>query len=71
MPKLKGHKGLLKRIKVTATGKVKSKKSSTGHLKSNKTGDQIRTIRADRYIKASDIKRIERMLHRPLRAAER
>ncbi|MCC6681964.1 MAG: 50S ribosomal protein L35 [Phycisphaeraceae bacterium] len=68
MPKLKSHKGLLKRIKVTATGKVKTKKSSTGHLKSNKNGDKIRLIREDHYVKGDDIKRFERMLHRRLKA---
>ena len=68
MPKLKSHKGLLKRVKVTATGKVKTKKSSTGHLKSNKNGDKIRQLREDHYVQANDVNRFERMLHRRLKA---
>lgn len=70
MPKLKSHKGLLKRVRLTATGKVKTKKSATGHLKSNKGGDKIRKLREDHYVKRHDIKRFERMLHRHLKAAE-
>ena len=35
MPKQKTHKGLTKRVKVTAKGKVKRKKSFKGHLLSS------------------------------------
>ena len=37
MPKQKTHKGLKKRVKVTATGKIKHKKSGAGHLMSRKS----------------------------------
>ncbi|MBN1973272.1 MAG: 50S ribosomal protein L35 [Sedimentisphaerales bacterium] len=37
MPKQKTHKGLKKRVKVTATGKIKHKKSGAGHLMSKKS----------------------------------
>lgn len=33
MPKLKTKKTLLKRVKVTKTGKIKKKQSNVGHLK--------------------------------------
>jgi large subunit ribosomal protein L35 len=36
MPKMKRHKGLAKRIKATARGKVTYKKSNMGHLMSGK-----------------------------------
>jgi len=36
MPKQKTHKGLKKRVRVTATGKIKHKKSGAGHLMSRK-----------------------------------
>jgi large subunit ribosomal protein L35 len=36
MPKQKTHKGLSKRVKVTATGKIKHKRSGAGHLMSKK-----------------------------------
>jgi large subunit ribosomal protein L35 len=45
MPKQKTHKGLSKRVKITASGKVKRHKSNGGHLLSNKTGKQSRSIR--------------------------
>jgi len=44
MPKQKTHKGLAKRVKVTATGKVKRKRAFGGHLMSSKSGNRCRTI---------------------------
>ena len=66
MPKLKCHKGLLKRVKLTARGKVKFNNSCTGHLKSHKSGKQLRQLRGKNLIGCSDIGRLRRMLHRPL-----
>lgn len=45
MPKMKGHKGLRKRVKVSATGKIVYKKPNAGHLMSWKTGDHCRSLR--------------------------
>lgn len=36
MPKQKTHKGLKKRVRVTASGKIKHKKAGAGHLMSRK-----------------------------------
>jgi large subunit ribosomal protein L35 len=36
MPKQKSHKGLSKRIKITATGKLKRHRTGSGHLMSSK-----------------------------------
>lgn len=47
MPKMKRHKGLAKRVRVTAGGKVKYKKSNAGHLMSGKSGNRKRTLRKD------------------------
>ena len=47
MPKLKGHKGLRKRIRITATGKVVRKKAFRGHLMSGKSGSRRRRLRRD------------------------
>jgi len=44
MPKQKTHKGLSKRVKVTATGKVKHSRSFGGHLMSSKTAKRRRKI---------------------------
>jgi len=45
MVKMKTHKGLKKRVRVTASGKVKHKKSFTGHLMSSKSGRRCRRLR--------------------------
>ncbi len=70
MPKLKSHKGLLKRIKVTAKGKVKFKKAFTGHLRSHKSGNKLMQLRGKSLAKPGDIGRLGRMLHRPLKGVK-
>ncbi len=47
MPKMKSHKGLRKRLKLTATGKVKFKRSCGGHLMSSKNAKRRRHISSD------------------------
>lgn len=66
MPKLKSHKGTLKRMKVTARGKVTFRKAGKSHLNSGLTGNKSRSLRQDSTVKKGDIKRLERVLHRPL-----
>ena len=44
MPKQKTHKGLSKRIKITATGKVKHKRTGGGHLMSGKNAKRRRRV---------------------------
>ncbi|MCG3180269.1 MAG: 50S ribosomal protein L35 [Phycisphaerae bacterium] len=43
--KMKSHKGIQRRFKVGARGKVKSRKPGTSHLLSNKTGKRLRHLR--------------------------
>jgi len=43
--KFKPHKGLKKRVKVTASGKVKHKRSFAGHLMSHKSGRRCQRLR--------------------------
>lgn len=45
MPKMKTHKGIKKRVRVTARGKVKHKRSNAGHLMSGKSGNRCRALR--------------------------
>jgi large subunit ribosomal protein L35 len=45
MPKLKTHKGMKKRFKVSATGKVSHKRCGSSHLMSHKSGKQVRRLR--------------------------
>jgi len=44
MPKQKTHKGLRKRVKITATGKIKHRKVGGGHLMSGKSAKRRRHI---------------------------
>jgi len=48
MPKSKPHKGLLKRIRLTKTGKVHHRKAGSKHLRSHKSADRLRRLRSDR-----------------------
>jgi large subunit ribosomal protein L35 len=45
MPKLKTHKGMKKRFKVSANGKVQHKRCGSSHLNSHKSGKQVRRLR--------------------------
>ena len=63
MPKNKPNKGLLKRIRMTKSGKVKMGRACGRHRRSHKNGNLLRSYRAPNYAHASDLKRIARMLH--------
>lgn len=45
MPKQKTHKGLAKRFKITARGKVKFRRPGNSHLSSHKSGARVRHLR--------------------------
>src|SRR3954464_10970064 len=53
MPKLKTHKGVKKRFKVSATGKVSHKRCGSSHLMSHKSGKQVRRLRKKSTLKIS------------------
>ncbi len=62
MPKQKTHKGLAKRVKVTARGKVLRKRVGGGHLLSGKSGKRRRRIRKPALMVPTDAKRaLERL----------
>lgn len=67
MPKNKPHKGLLKRVRVSKTGKVRHRSAYHKHLRSSKSGKRLRQLRADRYMANPDAKRLEKLLFRRLR----
>ena len=66
MPKLKTHKGIKKRFKVSATGKVSHKRCGSSHLNSHKSGKRIRRLRKKSTLNvARESRRIRNaMLHR-------
>ncbi len=63
----KPHKALLKRVKITKTGKVKHKSANSKHLKSSKSPNRLRRLRKDKFVSTADAKNIERMLYRRIR----
>ncbi len=70
MPKNKSHKGLLKRVKITKSGKIRFRKPNSRHLKSNNSGKSTRSYRIPQYARAGDMKRLGTLLFRPLRSQD-
>ncbi len=67
MPKNKAHKGTLKRIRISKTGKVRHRSANHKHLRSGKGGKALRQLRKDPYMANPDAKRLEKLLFRRLR----
>lgn len=61
MPKRKTHKGLLKRVKLTARGKAKKHKAGSGHLMSHKSGKRRRQLRKANTVAPCELKKIRRL----------
>ena len=70
MPKSKPHKGLLKRVRISKTGKIRHRSSSHKHLRSGKGGKKLRQYRNDPFMASADAKRLEKLLFRRLRGRE-
>ena len=64
MPKQKTHKGLAKRVKVTGRGKVKRRKSFTGHLLSDRPSKRMRRLKRGSLMRKADARRTLRALGR-------
>ncbi len=65
MPKLKTHKGIKKRFKVSATGKVSHKRCGSSHLMSHKNGKQVRRLRKKTTLTvAAEAQRLRRAVHK-------
>lgn len=62
MPKMKTHRGAAKRVRRTATGKLKRGHAYTSHLAPRKTTKQKRHLRKSGLISKSDYKRIRELL---------
>lgn len=62
MPKLKTHKGLKKRLKVSSKGKIKRNKAFTSHLMSGKNGNRKRKLRKKTLIAKGYVRTILRSL---------
>ena len=62
MPKLKTHKGLAKRVKVTGTGKVKRRRCGGGHLLSGKSAKRRRRFGSSTLVEGVRAKKIRILL---------
>jgi large subunit ribosomal protein L35 len=62
MPKLKTHKGIAKRIKVSKSGKLKRRQGWHGHLMTGKSGARRRRLKRPVLVASTEVKRIRRML---------
>ena len=62
MPKQKTHKGMAKRFKLTAKGKVKHRKAFRGHKLSNKNARRRRRLRGDGVIVGTNAAKIAEAL---------
>ncbi len=63
MPKLKTHKGVKKRVKITAKGKVKRSMAGKGHLLSGKTGRRKERLKKKTGVSPAFNKKIKRALN--------
>ncbi|HOW72482.1 MAG TPA: 50S ribosomal protein L35 [Phycisphaerae bacterium] len=54
----KTHKGLQKRVKITAKGKVRRKQSFRGHLLSGRSAKRLRKLRQSRVMAPGDAKKV-------------
>ncbi|MDH4201802.1 MAG: 50S ribosomal protein L35 [Phycisphaerae bacterium] len=64
MPKQKTHKGLSKRVKVTATGKVKRPKCNGSHLMSGTTPKICRGLTKSTLVEGVRAKKIKALLNK-------
>ena len=62
MPKLKPHKGLLKRVKITATGKILRRKANKGHLMSTKSSRRRRSLGRPALVDKTNVQVIRQLL---------
>jgi large subunit ribosomal protein L35 len=62
MPKMKTHRGAAKRVKKTATGKLKRMRAFKSHILNKKTRKRKRRLRKPDTVAGADAKRIHRIL---------
>lgn len=70
MPKLKTHKGLAKRVRITGSGKVKFTKRGRRHRNSHMSGDTIRSLNRPNVLSRSAARTLEKKLHIRVKGAE-
>lgn len=63
MPKMKTNKGAAKRLKKTASGRLKRGKQNRRHILTKKTPKRKRQLRKDGLVSKADEKRMKRLLN--------
>ena len=63
MPKMKTHRGLAKRVRRTAKGRLKRRRAYHSHLLSSKSRKRKRHLRGGAVVHASDAKRLDALLN--------
>lgn len=63
MPKMKTHRGLAKRVKRSASGRLKRKKAYHSHLMSSKTRKQKRRLRGSQMMAKAEESRLQALLN--------
>ena len=63
MPKLKTHRGAAKRIKKTASGKLKRHHAYASHILAKKSRKRKRNLRSSTIVEPCNAKVIVKMLH--------
>jgi large subunit ribosomal protein L35 len=62
MPKMKTNRGAAKRFKITAGGKIKSKKANSNHILTKKTRKRKRNLRAGGQVDKTNERGVRRLL---------
>lgn len=62
MPKMKSHSGAKKRFRLSATGKVRYKKSHARHILTKKKTRKLRTLRKSGTLNLTDSKMVKKLL---------
>ena len=62
MPKMKTHRGAAKRLKSTASGRLKRRKANHSHILTKKTRKRKRRLRAADLVDKSNQKQMRRLL---------
>ncbi len=63
MPKMKSHRGAMKRFKVTGSGKVARHKAYKSHILTKKSAKRKRGLRKGTTLTSADQKRISAVLN--------
>lgn len=62
MPKLKTHRGLAKRIKISGSGKYLRRKAGKSHLLSGKSRKRKRNLKKTVVVDSTNVKAVKKLL---------